>query len=86
MTVVPPGLTDLPDVPPIVEQHAPPWARPAPPRRSPVRRAALVALVLVTILAGASAARDRSGPGGTSDAGPAPVSTEIAEPIPTIGG
>lgn len=86
MTVVPSGLIDLPDVAPILEQHAPPWARPTAPRRSPIRRAALLLLVVVTVLAGASAARDRSAPGPTSDAGPAPAGAEIADANPIVGG
>lgn len=86
MTIVPSGLIDPPEVPPILEQHAPPWARSAPPRRAPLRRAALVVLVLVTVLVGASAVRDRSGPAGSSDAGPAPVGAELGGTQPTLGG
>lgn len=60
MTVLPPGLTALPDGPPILEQHRPRPARPAERRRSPGWRVAFVALVVATVLAGASVLRDRS--------------------------
>lgn len=85
MTVLPPGLIDLPDVPPIVEQHVPPWVSAAEPRRSPIRRAVLVTLVVVTIAVGASVARGGSGPAGTpeSDTEPVAASIEVGDAAPT---
>ena len=77
MTVLPPGLIALPDVAPIAEQHDRPRSRPAPPARPRAFRVAFVVLVLATVLAGASALRDRSG-ADSPPGDPAPVATDLA--------
>ena len=86
MTVVPPGLTQVPDHPPILEQHLPQWARATPRRRSPLRRAGFVVLVVVTVAVGASAFRDRVEAPGPPDGGAVTVSAEVAGAATPMGG
>ena len=77
MTVLPPGLIAVPDLVPIAEQHDPPRSRPAATARPRAFRVAFVVLVVATVLAGASALRDRSAADAPA-ADPAPVAADLA--------